>query len=99
MSVDDGRIPRLRIAPSGLYKTRRSSRPREMSSEASIRSRVLKKDTVDMRANSSSCGHFMAMIFGDYVAGFLGLPRDGSSWSMDPFDVRFQSCQKCFIWN
>ena len=34
-----------------------------------------------------SCGHFMAMIFGDYVAGFLGLPRDGSSWSMNPFDV------------
>ncbi|KAI0071441.1 heme peroxidase [Panus rudis PR-1116 ss-1] len=24
----------------------------------------------------------MAMIFGDYVAGFLGLPRDGNSWSM-----------------
>lgn len=29
----------------------------------------------------------MAMIFGDYVAGFLGLGRDGNSWSMNPFDV------------
>ena len=29
----------------------------------------------------------MSMIFGDYVAGFLGLGRDGSSWSMNPFDV------------
>lgn len=29
----------------------------------------------------------MAMIFGDYVAGFLGLGRDGCSWSMNPFDV------------
>ena len=34
-----------------------------------------------------SCGHFMSMIFGDYVAGFLGLGRDGNSWSMNPFDV------------
>jgi hypothetical protein len=33
----------------------------------------------------------MAMIFGDYVAGFLGLARDGSGWSMDPFEVRFLS--------
>ncbi len=29
----------------------------------------------------------MSMVFGDYVAGFLGLGRDGSSWSMNPFDV------------
>ena len=35
-----------------------------------------------------SCGHFMATIFGDYVAGFLGMGRDGYSWSMNPFDVR-----------
>lgn len=33
----------------------------------------------------------MAMIFGDYVAGFLGLARDGSSWSMNPFDVRLRN--------
>ena len=33
-----------------------------------------------------NCGHFMALIFGDYVAGFLGLPRSGNSWSMNPFD-------------
>ncbi|KAI0347729.1 heme peroxidase [Trametopsis cervina] len=31
-------------------------------------------------------GHFMAMIFGDYVAGFLGLQRDGKGWGMNPFD-------------
>lgn len=34
-----------------------------------------------------NCGHFMALIFGDYVAGFLGLGRSGNSWSMNPFDV------------
>ncbi|KZS86927.1 heme peroxidase [Sistotremastrum niveocremeum HHB9708] len=33
-----------------------------------------------------NCGHFMSVVFGDYVAGFLGLTRTGSSWSMNPFD-------------
>ncbi|MCV2423659.1 hypothetical protein LNV47_24045 [Paucibacter sp. DJ4R-1] len=33
-----------------------------------------------------NCGSFMSVIFGDYVAGFLGLSREGSSWSMQPFD-------------
>ena len=32
----------------------------------------------------------MSVIFGDYVAGFLGLGRDGSGWSMNPFDVSMQ---------
>ena len=34
-----------------------------------------------------SCGNYMAMIFGDYVAGFLGLQRDGITGNMTPFDV------------
>lgn len=34
----------------------------------------------------------MAMIFGDYVGGFLGLPRDGAAWCMNPFDVSVVSC-------
>lgn len=29
----------------------------------------------------------MSVVFGDYVAGFLGLTRTGSSWSMNPFDI------------
>ena len=33
-----------------------------------------------------NCGHFISLIFGDYVAGFLGLGRDGCTWSMNPFD-------------
>ncbi|KAI0079537.1 heme peroxidase [Panus rudis PR-1116 ss-1] len=33
-----------------------------------------------------NCGHYMSTIFGDYVAGFLGLGREGNSWSMNPFD-------------
>jgi len=34
-----------------------------------------------------SGGHFMSMIMGDYVAGFLGLP-EGNAWNMNAFDVR-----------
>ena len=44
-----------------------------------------------------SCGHFMAMIFGDYVAGFLGLGRDGNSWSMNPFDVSSSLLYACDV--
>ena len=43
-------------------------------------------EEVFQTARLVNCGHFMALIFGDYVAGFLGLGRDGNSWSMNPFD-------------
>lgn len=33
-----------------------------------------------------SCGHFMAAIMGDYVAGFLG-SSEGCNWNMNAFDV------------
>ena len=39
----------------------------------------------------SSCGNYMAMIFGDYVAGFLGLQRDGVTGNMTPFEVSWPS--------
>lgn len=48
--------------------------------------RALQDEEVFQTARLVNCGHFMALIFGDYVAGFLGLPRDGCTWSMDPFD-------------
>ena len=35
----------------------------------------------------------MGTIFGDYVAGFLGLGRDGCTWSMNPFDVSLSAKQ------
>lgn len=35
---------------------------------------------------SCSCGHFMSLIMGDYVAGFLGL-SEGNAWNMNAFDV------------
>ncbi|KAI0683948.1 heme peroxidase [Cytidiella melzeri] len=48
--------------------------------------RAAQDEEVFQTARLINCGHFMAMIFGDYVAGFLGLARDGSGWSMNPFD-------------
>ncbi|KAF9458998.1 heme peroxidase [Collybia nuda] len=32
-----------------------------------------------------NCGHFMSLIMGDYVAGFLGL-SEGNAWNLDAFD-------------
>lgn len=34
----------------------------------------------------NSCGHFMSLIMGDYVAGFLGL-SEGNAWNMNAFAV------------
>jgi hypothetical protein len=34
----------------------------------------------------TSCGHFMSIIMGDYVAGFLG-SSEGCTWNMNAFDV------------
>ncbi|TCD62866.1 hypothetical protein EIP91_006272 [Steccherinum ochraceum] len=48
--------------------------------------RAVQDEEIFQTARLVNCGHFMAMIFGDYVAGFLGLGRDGCSWSMNPFD-------------
>ncbi|KAL4245304.1 hypothetical protein ABKN59_010400 [Abortiporus biennis] len=48
--------------------------------------RAIQDEQIFQLARNVNCGHFMAMIFGDYVAGFLGLGREGNSWSMNPFD-------------
>ncbi|KAI0752622.1 heme peroxidase [Daedaleopsis nitida] len=48
--------------------------------------RARQDEEIFQTARLVNCGNFMAMIFGDYVAGFLGMGRDGSSWSMNPFD-------------
>jgi len=48
--------------------------------------RANQDEEIFQTARLINCGHFMALIFGDYVAGFLGLGRDGNAWSMQPFD-------------
>ncbi|THH11068.1 hypothetical protein EW145_g888 [Phellinidium pouzarii] len=54
--------------------------------------RAQQDEEIFQTARLVNCGHFIALIFGDYVAGFLGLGRDGCTWSMDPFDpIRTQA--------
>ncbi|KAI5117531.1 hypothetical protein M0805_004764 [Coniferiporia weirii] len=48
--------------------------------------RAAQDEEIFQTARLVNCGHFMALIFGDYVSGFLGLGRDGCTWSMNPFD-------------
>jgi linoleate 10R-lipoxygenase len=48
--------------------------------------RIVQDEEIFQTARLVNCGHFMSLIFGDYVAGFLGLGRTGNSWSMNPFD-------------
>lgn len=93
MSVVGGRIHHQRITEPAPRKTRRSSKPLDLLSKWFLSRRValfvcFEGFVGGANTSFSSCGHFMAMIFGDYVGGFLGLARDGSGWSMNPFDVR-----------
>ncbi|TDL26424.1 heme peroxidase [Rickenella mellea] len=53
---------------------------------ADEKARLAQDEEIFQTARLVNCGHFMALIFGDYVAGFLGLGRDGNTWSMDAFD-------------
>ncbi|CAE6412423.1 unnamed protein product, partial [Rhizoctonia solani] len=48
--------------------------------------RAQQDEEIFQTARLINCGSFMSVIFGDYVAGFLGLTRDGNSWGMRPFD-------------
>ncbi|CUA76356.1 prostaglandin-endoperoxide synthase 2 [Rhizoctonia solani] len=48
--------------------------------------RAAQDEEVFQTARLINCGSFMSVILGDYVAGFLGLGRTGSSWAMQPFD-------------
>jgi len=43
-----------------------------------------------------SGGHFMSLIMGDYVAGFLGL-SEGNAWNLDAFDVSAVSPIERFV--
>ncbi|KAI5117535.1 hypothetical protein M0805_004768 [Coniferiporia weirii] len=48
--------------------------------------RAKQDEEIFQTARLVNCGHFIATIFGDYVAGFLGLGREGCTWSLNPFD-------------
>ncbi|KAL0059840.1 hypothetical protein AAF712_013377 [Marasmius tenuissimus] len=47
--------------------------------------RAKQDEEIFQTARLINCGHFMGLIMGDYVAGFLGL-SEGGGWKMNPFD-------------
>ncbi|KAK1217118.1 hypothetical protein PQX77_020235 [Marasmius sp. AFHP31] len=47
--------------------------------------RAKQDEEIFQTARLINCGHFMGLIMGDYVAGFLGL-SEGEGWKMNPFD-------------
>jgi len=47
--------------------------------------RALQDEQLFQTAKLINCGHFIAVVMGDYVAGFLG-SSEGFNWNMDAFD-------------
>ncbi|KAJ6607611.1 heme peroxidase [Mycena sp. CBHHK59/15] len=47
--------------------------------------RAQQDEEIFQTARLVNCGHFMSLIMGDYVAGFLGL-SEGNAWNMNAFD-------------
>lgn len=44
-------------------------------------------DDIFNRARLVNCGHFVNIIFSDYVGAILGLIKDASTWRLDPLEV------------
>src|ERR1700761_647138 len=58
-------------------KTRKSSRPRGLSSAS--RNSLTIPTVLERFSYINSCGHFMGLIISDYVPSFLGYERSSSS--------------------
>ncbi len=86
MNGEGGLIHHL-LTPSVPCKMKRSSKDGATCQVSSFLLRSL-----EVTDRMTSCGHFISLIFGDYVTGFLELPREGNMWSMNPFDVCLLIC-------
>jgi linoleate 10R-lipoxygenase len=51
--------------------------------------RIKQDEELFQTARLVNCGWFGTVIFSDYVSCILGLVRQGSNWSLDPFGVNF----------
>ncbi|CAE7200257.1 unnamed protein product [Rhizoctonia solani] len=49
--------------------------------------RLAQDEEIFQTARLINCASFMSVVLNDYVAGFLGIARGGSSWNMEPFNV------------
>lgn len=51
-------------------------------------SKIIKQEEeIFQTARLINCGWFATVVFSDYFCSILGLVRDGSSWSLKPFEV------------
>jgi linoleate 10R-lipoxygenase len=50
------------------------------------------EEEIFQTARLINCSWFGSAIFADYVSSILGLVRQGSTWSLDPFSVRGFPC-------
>ncbi|TFK63858.1 heme peroxidase [Pluteus cervinus] len=75
----------LKINERGLWTDPPPSDPaaRQLQDEQIFQTAKLVKNR-DLNVKFS-CGHFMGLIMGDYVAGFLGL-SEGNAWNLPAFD-------------
>lgn len=82
MSGSYGLTRLLQMRPDEPSRMNRSSKRLSWSSSPSF----LTGHRLSLTMILLSCGHFMAAIMGDYVAGFLG-SSEGYNWNMNAFDV------------
>lgn len=50
---------------------------------------IQQEEEIFQTARLINCGWFATVVFSDYFCSILGLVRDGSSWSLNPFEVGF----------
>ncbi|KDN34438.1 hypothetical protein RSAG8_12470, partial [Rhizoctonia solani AG-8 WAC10335] len=48
--------------------------------------RLAQDEEIFQTARLINCASFMSVVLNDYVAGFLGVAREGSTWNMEPFN-------------
>ncbi|OBZ73945.1 Linoleate 10R-lipoxygenase [Grifola frondosa] len=71
----------LEINERGIWQD-----PDTIPSDAERTSKLLKQEEeIFQIARLNNCAWFANIVFSDYFCAILGLVRDGSSWSLDPF--------------
>jgi hypothetical protein len=54
--------------------------------------KIADQEDIFLTARLINCAWFGSAIFADYFSSILGLVRQGSTWSLNPFGVRGPSC-------
>ena len=74
------------IAAKLLELNERSTYKDPARGELSEKQLIAQEEEIFQTARLINCGWFGSAVFADYVAAILGLVRQGSSWSLNPFE-------------